>query len=541
MLGSAAGAARSARGGSPHETEVSRAASAIDGADLNDLCRRVLPGFNLTPSDERACYRLITAGSNCYGPSVSETTDRAGSRRLAIGLAALLVFILLDIGLFGWLIFRSFSEREIRRVLLETRAEAEGLAEQIAEGAVRQGGDLYTVLAIQKEVRTYVDSVLAQRDLIQTFEIRDREGLLVYSGSTESRIPVGGGEGAPIIEGGELAPRIERTVEERPFSYDVALPSEVELDVPIGELGFLHIGLSRGELERRVGELRSDLVRNTTVIALLTVLVLALAYWILWRLWRRGRRLEEQAMEAERMAYVGTLASGLAHEIRNPLNSLSLNMQLLEEEMDGAVAGSSRSRLLNMTRDEIGRLERLVTDFLSYARPPGLDPDEVSARELLERCRDLLQAEAGRRGARIGIEDATDGARVRVDPAQLGQLFINLVQNGLAAAHEAGRPPRIDLRALLRGGRVAFEVTDNGVGVPAAERERIFDLFHSSRKGGTGLGLAIVQRIARAHGATLEVDSSAGEGTTVRLMLPAERSVRAVPAPASPLEPSVSR
>ena len=470
---------------------------------------------------------------------MSATSDRTGSRRLAIGLAALLVFILLDIGLFGWLIFRSLSEREIRRVLLETQAEAETLAEQIAEGAVRQGGDLYTVVAVEREVRTFVDSVLAQRDLIQKFEILDSEGVLVYSGLREDRIPLGDDETVRVLEEGELGRRVETSVEETPFTFDTTLPSE--LDVPIGELGFLRISLSRGELERRVSELRSDLVRNTTIIALMTLLVLCLAYGIVWRLWRRGRLLEHQAVEAERMAYVGTLASGLAHEIRNPLNSLNLNMQLLEEEMADAVADASRSRLINMTRDEIGRLERLVTDFLSYARPPGLDPDEVSARELMERCRDLLQVEAAKRGARIAIEDSTGGARLRVDPAQLGQLFINLVQNGMAAAHEAGRPARVTLRALSRGASAVFEVSDNGAGVPVEDREKIFDLFYSSRKGGTGLGLAIVKRIAQAHDARLEVDSAPGEGTTVRLVLPPERSVRAVPAPASKLEPSVNR
>jgi signal transduction histidine kinase len=475
---------------------------------------------------------------------VSETSDRTGSQRLAIGLAALAAFILLDIGLFGWLNFRSLSKRGIERALLETQAEAESMAEQIAEGAVRQGGDLYEVVTVEREVRTYVDSVLEQRELIQEVEIRDREGVLVFSGSSADRVSTNVGEAATIREGGELGPRTERVVEERPSTFATStLPSA--LDVPIGDLGFLRLGLSQTELERRVGELRSDLVRNTSIVALSTLLVLCLAYWIVWRLWRRGRRLEEQTVKAERMAYVGTLASGLAHEIRNPLNSLSLNMQLLEEEMDGAVAGavadSSRSRLLNMTRDEIGRLERLVTDFLSYARPPGLEPDEVSAHELLVRCRDLLQVEAGERGARIAIEDATGGVRVRVDPAQLGQLFINLVQNGMAAAHEAGRPPRISLRALTRGARAVFEVSDNGAGVPAAERERIFDLFYSSRKGGTGLGLAIVKRIAQAHEASLEVDSVLDEGTTVRLILPATRSVQAVAVQASSLEPSVSR
>ncbi len=461
--------------------------------------------------------------------------EATGSRRLAAGLAALLLFILLDIGLFGWLIFRSFSEREIQRVLLEARAEAESLARQIEDRAVRQGGDLYTVLAVEREVREVVDSVLAKRAVIHTFEIRDRDGVLVYSGSSEVSLERAS-EGL-IVEQGERRLPPELIVEERPpLTFDIAL-SDSNIDVPIGELGFLHIGLSRGEMSRRVAALRHELVRNTGLIALLTVMVLVLAYWMVWRLWRRGRRLEEQAREAERLAYVGTLASGLAHEIRNPLNSLSLNMQMLEEEAGAGGDDPSRTRLLAMTRDEIARLERLVTDFLTYARPRRLDLEKLPPRRLLERCRDLLQAEAARRGARIEVEDRTGGALVRVDEAQLGQLFINLVQNALTAAEEAGRRPRIGLRARLAAGCVVFEVSDNGNGIPAEIRDRIFDLFYSSRKGGTGLGLAIVRRIAVAHGARLEVDSTAGEGTTVRLTLPADNVVQPATAPVAPLMP----
>ena len=96
------------------------------------------------------------------------------------------------------------------------------------------------------------------------------------------------------------------------------------------------------------------------------------------------------------------------------------------------------------------------------------------------------------------------------------------------------------LRASLRGERVVFEVSDNGSGVPEQDREKIFDLFYSSRKGGTGLGLAIVKRIAQAHDADLEVDSVSGESTTVRLVLPGERTVARAPAPAARIEQSVA-
>src|SRR6185295_4072506 len=121
-------------------------------------------------------------------------------------------------------------------------------------------------------------------------------------------------------------------------------------------------------------------------------------------------------------AYVGTLASGLAHEIRNPLNSLNLNMQMLEEELEEKAPLPSGKRLLAITRSEISRLERLVTDFLSYAKPRALEPVEEPAVALCERVLGVLAGEIQRRGAEASVEDRSVGARVRVDPAQMTQL-----------------------------------------------------------------------------------------------------------------------
>jgi signal transduction histidine kinase len=237
---------------------------------------------------------------------------------------------------------------------------------------------------------------------------------------------------------------------------------------------------------------------------------------------RRARRLELQAAEAERMAYIGTLASGLAHEIRSPLNSLNLNMQMLEEEIaeQGPGAMPTGRRLLAITRSEINRLERLATDFLAYAKPRPLELQEVAAVWPLRRLREVLTGEIEKRGARVVVEDRSNGAQVRIDPAQIDQLLMNLAQNSLTAAEEAGRAPELTLTAYRRGPVVVLELLDNGIGIPPGQEAKIFDLFYSTRKGGTGLGLAIVQRIARAHGGEVSVKSASGVGTAVSLELP---------------------
>jgi signal transduction histidine kinase len=443
------------------------------------------------------------------------------SRRLAVASFLLGIFILLDLALFGWLIFRSLSQREVQRVLFETRQEAEGLALELAGRAAVEGEDLYSVTLAEREVQTYIDSMLKQRKFVQTVEVVDSDGRVVFRGTGEATFEL-----EPVDFAALELEEVPARVEIRPFERQTTFPVEEavdslhDLNLPIGELGFLHIGISQGELERSIDSLRSDLIRTTGLIAGVTLLVLGLAYLIIWRLWARSQVLEDKARESERLAYVGTLASGLAHEIRNPLNSLNLNMQLLEEELINQPAGSSGSRLMAITRDEIHRLEGLVTEFLLYAKPPPLDLDTFSAAGLLQRSQAILAGETEALGGRLVVEDSSDGAQVEVDLGQMTQLLLNLIQNALAAAQEKGESMDVHLRALREGEKVILEIEDQGVGMTAEQVERMFEVFYSTRKGGTGLGLAVVQRIARAHGASLEVISAPETGTRVRVILP---------------------
>lgn len=434
------------------------------------------------------------------------------------------LFLLLDLGLFAWLIFRSLSQRELDRILLETREEAQDLAGRLTRSARETGGDLFTAVALEQETQTYIDSVLRQRQIVQTVEITDRNGVLVMKERREAEILLPGStlELSPELPG--AVPRVEGRTIERQQTHDLQLApgdlTTLDVTVPIGEFGSLRIGISQVEMERRIAQLRRELVRQTTLIGGVTLGIVLSALAVIWVLIRRGQKLEAQAAEAERLAYLGTLAAGLAHEIRNPLNSLNLNMQMLEEDLGDPKSEITGRRLLGITRSEIGRLERLVSDFLAYARPRPLKLETAPAVELLAAAREVLAAQIVARGADVRIDDQSEGAMVRVDREQLQQLLLNLLQNALTATEGSGRRPEITMSARRDGARVELSLADNGRGVEAAERARIFEIFYSTRKGGTGLGLAIADRIAVAHGGALAFESHEGRGSRFWVSLP---------------------
>jgi two-component system sensor histidine kinase HydH len=465
-------------------------------------------------------------------------------RRFLIASAVFGLFVLANFALFGWLIYRAMSEQEIRRVLLEAEDDAKDLAQQIAARSKRQG-DLFTAVASMRETQTYIDSVLAKRETIEEINIFNQQHVLVYNRKNTSS---SGSEAsaAPTVGSPEVAPqRVEhRTEQFESPPITVAAPRLVGDDlqikpvvVPIPQLGTIEIGISPVRLNRQITVLRSTLIQKAAITGFASFALLLTSFVFVWLLLRRSQRLEAQAAEAERMAYVGTLASGLAHEIRSPLNSLSLNMQMLEEEMSEGPASSFSSgrRLLNITRSELARLERLATDFLTYAKPRSLELQEVPAVRLFERLRDVLAGEIHQRGVQLVVKDRSNGARVKVDSEQFNQLLLNLAQNAIAATEESGRQPSLFLTVVRQGEKVTLEIVDNGVGMAEDEQKKIFDLFYSNRKGGTGLGLAIVDRIARAHGAELSLRSAPGVGTAVSVALPlagsANTSSRNLPLP----------
>jgi two-component system, NtrC family, sensor histidine kinase PilS len=225
------------------------------------------------------------------------------------------------------------------------------------------------------------------------------------------------------------------------------------------------------------------------------------------------RQMEEAMRRADRLAVVGGLAAGLAHEIRNPLASMCGSIEIL-----GASAGldGQERRLMNVVRSEAERLEALVREFLSFARPisPAFEPLDA-ARAVTETV-ELFRQEVADRGIEL-LARADAPVWVRADPGQLRQVLWNLLGN---AADATARGGRVEVRVVRQAGEGVLEVTDTGHGIADEDLQRIFDPFFTTKERGTGLGLAIVHRIVEAHSGHLSVRSEQGRGSTFRVALP---------------------
>ncbi|MBI2898033.1 MAG: PAS domain-containing protein [Deltaproteobacteria bacterium] len=230
------------------------------------------------------------------------------------------------------------------------------------------------------------------------------------------------------------------------------------------------------------------------------------------------QRLRREVEAAERFAALGRLAAGLAHEIRNPLGSISGSVEMLKES--GALSTEDR-KLAEIVLRETARLGGLVTDILLFARPRAPAPKTTAVGRLLREVVEMFRR--GPSGERVQVRASIDDEiQARIDPDQIRQVAWNLLKNAAEASAAGGEVVIHSARA--RDGDLTIEVTDKGRGIPEAIRARIFDPFFSSRPEGLGIGLALVNQIVQAHGGTIEIESAPGAGTTIRVIVPDARA-----------------
>jgi two-component system, NtrC family, sensor histidine kinase PilS len=227
------------------------------------------------------------------------------------------------------------------------------------------------------------------------------------------------------------------------------------------------------------------------------------------------RALEETSRRQDRLAAVGRLAASIAHEIRNPLAAMRGSIQMLRAEMD---AGSEQAQLMEIILRESDRLNRIVADYLSYARPRPAEMNKVDPGELLQDTFKLLSNSAEvSESHKLELDLPTDPVITKGDEEQLRQVFWNIARNAMKAMPNKGT-----LRATLErvnANRLRLSFSDTGCGMSAEQVERLFEPF-TSTTGGTGLGLSIVYQIIRDHSGTINVRSRLGEGTTITIELP---------------------
>ena len=211
-------------------------------------------------------------------------------------------------------------------------------------------------------------------------------------------------------------------------------------------------------------------------------------------------------LRAERLAAVGTLAAGLAHEVRNPLNSASLQLAVLERRLERGESAATTTPIARIIKSEIERLDRLVRDFLAFAKPSPIDRRPVDVAQLLAAVAGLIEPEAEASHVAVTVEASEGLAPAAGDPERLRQVVLNLTRNAVEAMHEHGG--RLTLRARAAAETVELDVEDDGPGF--AESLPVFDAFFTTKDQGTGLGLSLVHRIVSDHGGTIRVQSRPG-------------------------------
>jgi signal transduction histidine kinase len=246
-----------------------------------------------------------------------------------------------------------------------------------------------------------------------------------------------------------------------------------------------------------------------------------LARWRVRRAMQRTRRIASAARLKEHLVELGTLTGGLAHEIKNPLSTVKVNLQLLTEDLDHPGADESQKRMLrrlSAVSNEVTRLQEVLDDFLRFAGKHELKPVTIDLRQVVSDLVDFFSPQAAATGVRVRMYLAEQPIWVHVDVDLLKQALLNLLINAQQAMASGGG--ELLLRTERDGRRARVEVIDTGPGMPSEVAQKIFQAYYTTKPGGTGLGLPTAQRIIREHEGQITLDTALGRGSRFVIHLP---------------------
>jgi signal transduction histidine kinase len=308
-------------------------------------------------------------------------------------------------------------------------------------------------------------------------------------------------------------------------SYDKKL---LEIVAPVylyGKVaGIARLGLDREGTDEILAENRRNIVFFTASVILITLL----SMWILYRNQNRHMagivEMERQLEKAERLSALGQLAAGVAHEIRNPLNAISMASQRLKREFVPADENKNKEfqTLAGVIRDEIRRLNGIIEEFLTFSKSRRLELHDYPVSEILQKIVTLIREEATLKGITIETRYSNNPAVIPMDVDKLEQAIFNFVKNAMESISGEGTI----MISVDSGGkdRISIKISDNGCGMTSEEVERIFNPEYTTKEKGLGLGLPLAHEIIRGHGGEIRVLSQQGSGTTFEIILPTERA-----------------
>jgi signal transduction histidine kinase len=318
----------------------------------------------------------------------------------------------------------------------------------------------------------------------------------------------------------------QRSIESRKVVYlgksllDVAAPFIMNEKIA----GIVRIGLERESMDRILEENR----RNMLIFSILIVLIALLAMWLLFHNQNRhltGRvEMERQLDKAERLSALGQLAAGVAHEIRNPLNAVSMASQRLKREFIPADENKAKEfqSLAGVIRDEIRRLNGIIEEFLTFSKSRRLEFHDYPVADVLQKIVNLIREEAAAKGITIQTHWEIDRTVIPMDMDKLQQALLNIIKNAMESIDGGGS---IDIAVERKNKeKISIKIADTGCGMTSEEVERIFSPEYTTKEKGLGLGLPLAHEIIRGHSGEILVFSDQGSGTTFEIVLPVEKA-----------------
>ncbi|MFP4379213.1 MAG: sensor histidine kinase [Candidatus Sumerlaeia bacterium] len=373
------------------------------------------------------------------------------------------------------------------------------------------------------EMAQQVEIVLRGNDNVMAVCVMDSYGNIVMSDT---------GESAELRELTKDDEGVEAVFDPKNFnSLRVRLrkkhPNLRTVQVPINKgshaLGNVMFLVSESKVYQDLEMAASEITRRLFSVLFAFIGVLSLGLYLTTRLYRRQMRLRAENEKLDRMAYVGTLAAGLAHEIRNPLNAMSVNLSVAQEEMETGEEGSKEivGKAIGLIHRETKRLNKSLNSFLQFARPDSQQREDMELAPLVEEILDLLSRQIEE--AKIEVEkDLPEETHIQADFSGLRQVVYNIVLNAIQAM--ADNPPGKN-RVLRIGARRESAqwflwIEDTGPGIQAGTEKKIFDVFHSTKSAGSGFGLSIAKSIIDSHGGDIRAMRREEGGTRVEITLP---------------------
>jgi signal transduction histidine kinase len=300
---------------------------------------------------------------------------------------------------------------------------------------------------------------------------------------------------------------------------DMAAPLKLDKKV----VGIVRIGLDRGSMDKIIAENR----QNIFVFMIFVVIIALLSMWLLYHDQNRHLAgvvdMERRLEKAERLSALGQLAAGVAHEIRNPLNAISMAAQRLKRDFTPLDNGKAEDyqNLSGVIKDEIKRLDGIIEEFLSFSKSRRLALSNFSLTEVLQKIVNLIREEASARGITIETKWRLSPVIIPMDINKLQQAFLNLIKNAMESILADGN---IIITVDKEGKNyIVVSISDTGCGMTPEEIERIFSPEYTTKEKGVGLGVPLASEIIRGHGGDIRVISLKGEGTTFEVVLPREK------------------